>query len=111
MLLSTLRRLEATLDTETAALLAHDLSTLDDFHQRKSHSLVELARLGRRAIHPGDDPATLDCLHRVRAKLGRNHEVVGMHLRAMQEVADIVATLTQSAESDGTYSACVRHRD
>lgn len=110
MLLSTLRHLEATLDAETAALLAHDMSAQDDFHRRKSQCLVDMARLGRRAIRT-DDPATLDCLHRVRAKLGRNHEVVGIHLRAMQEVADIVATMAENAESDGTYSASLRHVD
>ncbi|MCJ2010834.1 flagellar protein FlgN [Methylobacterium sp. J-092] len=111
MLLSSLQRLEATIDIETAALLAHDTDTQDELNRRKSQSLLELARFARSEAHLTDDPATMACLQRLRSKLGRNHEVVGMHLRAMQEVADIVAARLQSTESDGTYSATFHHED
>ena len=111
MLLSSLRRLEATIDIETAALLAHDTDAQNELNLRKSQSLLELVRLSRSEAPVLDDPATMACLQRLRAKLGRNHEVVGMHLRAMQEVADIFAARIQSTESDGTYSATYHHED
>ena len=111
MLLSSLGRLEAIIDAETAALTAHDLQDQDDFNRRKSQSLVELARLSR-AIDPAHLTASeIDGLERVRAKLRRNHELLGIHLRAMQEVSDIVTTIIQSAESDGTYSAALRYQE
>ncbi|SDA11462.1 hypothetical protein SAMN02799622_00605 [Methylobacterium sp. UNC378MF] len=109
MLLSSLSRLEATIDAETAALAVHDLHDQDDFNRRKSQSLVELARLGRTIDASRLSPPEIAGLERVRAKLRRNHELLGIHLRAMQEVSDIVATMIQSAESDGTYSATLRH--
>lgn len=111
MLLSTLNRLEATIDAETAALTVHDLRDQDEFNRRKSQSLVELARLGRAIDAAALNPSEIDGLERVRAKLRRNHELLGIHLRAMQEVSDIVSTMIQSAESDGTYSAALRYQE
>jgi hypothetical protein len=111
MLLSTLNRLEATIEAETAALTVHDLRDQDEFNRRKSQSLVELARLGRAMDATALNPAEIDGLERVRAKLRRNHELLGIHLRAMQEVSDIVSTMIQSAESDGTYSAALRYQE
>ena len=111
MLLSSLNRLEATLDAETTALTVHDLRDQDEFNRRKSQSLVEFARLGRAVDAANLSAAEIDGLERVRAKLRRNHELLGIHLRAMQEVSDIVATMIRSAESDGTYSAALRYQE
>lgn len=111
MLTSCLNRLEATIDAETAALTVHDLRNQDDFNRRKGQNLMELARLGR-TVDPGHlGPSEIESLERVRIKLRRNHELLGIHLRAMQEVSDIVATMIQSAESDGTYSAGLRYQE
>jgi len=56
-------------------------------------------------------PAEIEGLERLRNKLRRNHELLAIHLRAMQEVSDIVTTMIQSAESDGTYSAALRYQE
>ncbi|AYO81866.1 flagellar protein FlgN [Methylobacterium brachiatum] len=111
MLLSSLARLEATIDAETEALTVHDIREQDDFNRRKSQSLVELSRLGRTIGSTALSPPEIECLERVRAKLRRNHELLAIHLRAMQEVSDIVTTMIQSAESDGTYSAALRYQE
>lgn len=111
MLLSSLARLEATIDAETTSLTVHDLWDQDDFNRRKSQSLVELARLGRTISADRLSPPEIEGLERVRAKLRRNHELLGIHLRAMQEVSDLVSTMIQSAESDGTYSAVLRYQE
>ncbi|MCJ2048323.1 flagellar protein FlgN [Methylobacterium sp. J-070] len=111
MLLSSLSRLESIIDAETAALAAHDLREQDEFNRRKSQSLVELARLGRAVDGTQLSPPEIDCLERLRGKLRRNHELLGIQLRAMQEVSDIVSTMIQSAESDGTYSAALRFQE
>jgi hypothetical protein len=111
MLLSCLTRLEAIIDDETAALTVHDLGHQDDFNRRKSQSLIELARL-ERAVEAADlGGPEIACLERMRAKLRRNHELLGIHLRAMQEVSDIVSTMIRNAESDGTYSAVPRYQE
>jgi hypothetical protein len=40
----------------------------------------------------------------LRSKLERNSTILQIHLRAVQEVAAIIARAIQDAESDGTYS-------
>ena len=47
MLMKSLDRLEETLDLETAALMARDLSNLDEFNRRKSQCLLEISRMVR----------------------------------------------------------------
>ncbi|GJE11673.1 flagellar protein FlgN [Methylobacterium longum] len=111
MLLSSLTRLEAIIDSETAALTMHDLGGQDDFNRRKSQSLIELTRLERAVDAAHLSTPEIACLERVRAKLRRNHELLGIHLRAMQEVSEIVSTMIQSAESDGTYSSALRYQE
>ena len=105
MLLAALKRLEATVEAETEALLAHRPADHAALNAAKSQSLLELTRLTRDL-----DPAALDTteaihLARLRDKLARNQQVVALHLRALEEIDD---TLTQAAlarDSDGTYSA------
>ena len=111
MLLSSLARLEATIDAETDALTVHNIREQDDFNRRKSQSLVELSRLGRTIDVALLSPAEIEGLERLRNKLRRNHELLAIHQRAMQEVSDIVTTMIQSAESDGTYSAALRYQE
>jgi hypothetical protein len=108
MLLASLKRLEGTIAAETEALLAHRPIDLEAVNRRKSQSLLELTRLTR-----GLDPEQLDApvrdqLLRLRGALERNQDVVGLHLRAVEEISGIVAESIREAESDGTYSGHVR---
>lgn len=108
MLLASLRRLEATVDAETDALLAHRPVDHDALNQRKSQSLLELTRLARGIDVDRLDAATSLQLARLRDKLARNQEVVAMHLRAVEEIGETLADAVRHAEWDGTYTARIR---
>ncbi|RVU20266.1 flagellar protein FlgN [Methylobacterium oryzihabitans] len=107
-LTASLRRLEATIEAETESLVALRPFDQDEVNRRKGQSLLELTRLSRRLDDAPPEPEALACLGRLRAKLERNHEVVAMHLRAAQEVSDIVARALRDADSDGTYAPPAR---
>ena len=108
MLLASLKRLEATVAAETEALLAHRPIDQEAVNRRKSQSLLELTRLTR-GLDPAElEPLLLDQLLRLRGVLERNQDVVGLHLRAVEEISGIVADTLRDAESDGTYSGHVR---
>ncbi|GJD56613.1 flagellar protein FlgN [Methylobacterium dankookense] len=105
MLLAALKRLEATVEAETEALVAHAPLDHAELNRAKSQSLLELTRLTRNLDMEQVDAATAIHLARLRDKLVRNQEVVAMHLRAVEEIGETLAAATLRAESDGTYSA------
>lgn len=109
MLVKSLDRLEETLDLETSALLARDLSNLEEFNRRKSQSLLEISRLVRTVESAALDETATKRLQVLKGKLEKNQEILERHMRAVQELANIVSNAIQSADSDGTYSAHV-HR-
>jgi hypothetical protein len=109
MLIKSIERLEETIEAETTALLTNKLVDHEEFNRRKSQSLLELTRLTRTLQGDAMSPETTKRLEALRAKLDRNHSALGMHLRAVQEVADIVSKAIQHDESDGTYSANPRY--
>jgi len=105
MLMKSLDRLEETLDLETAALMARDLSNLDEFNRRKSQCLLEISRMVRTAdVHALDRTATKR-LQDLQAKIEINQDMLQRHMQAVQEVASIISNAIQKAESDSTYSA------
>jgi len=104
MLLASLKRLEATVTAETEALLAHQPVDQETVNLRKSQSLLELTRLTRGLDPAGIDAATAIHLARLRDRLARNQQVVGLHLRAVEEISEIVTQAIRDSESDGTYS-------
>lgn len=108
MIMKSIERLEETIEQETAALLAHDISSLEEFNRRKSQSLLELTRLARTLDSKSFDAATLARIVRLKEKLETNYTVLSMNLRAVQEVSSIISGAIQNAESDGTYSANIR---
>ncbi len=105
MLMKSLDRLEETLELETAALLAHDLSNLEEFNRRKSHSLLEISRLVRTAEGAALDVRATKRLQQLKSKIEQNQDILQRHMRAVQEVASIITNAIQHAESDSTYSA------
>ena len=105
MLMKSLDRLEETLDMETSALMARDLSNLDEFNRRKSQCLLEISRIVRTAdIHSLDLKSTKR-LQDLQVKIEANQDILKRHMHAVQEVASIISNAIQSAESDSTYSA------
>jgi flagellar biosynthesis/type III secretory pathway chaperone len=104
MLMKSLDRLEEVLDMETAALMARDLSNLDEFNRRKSQCLLEISRIVRTAeVHALDQRATKR-LQDLRIKIETNQDILRRHMQAVQEVAGIISNAIQNAESDSTYS-------
>lgn len=105
MLIASLKRLEATVAAETEALVANRAIDQDAVNRRKSQSLLELTRLTRGLDPQRVEPAVADQLVRLRRTLQRNQDVVGLHLRAVEEISGVINDAIRYAESDGTYSA------
>ncbi|MBF9235639.1 flagellar protein FlgN [Microvirga alba] len=105
MLIQSIERLEDTIEAETIALLSHSVVDQEEFNRRKSQSLLELSRLVRVIQDEPVDPDLIARLTQLQMKLEQNHSVIEMHLRAVQEVSEIVSGAIRSADSDGTYSA------
>jgi hypothetical protein len=51
----------------------------------------------------GGDPELTARLARLRDKLVANHRLLGLHLTAVREIADLMVGVLNEAESDGTY--------
>ncbi|ACK49036.1 conserved hypothetical protein [Methylocella silvestris BL2] len=107
-LLRAIERLERTITLETGALDRNNLAALHEFNHMKSHGLLEL----KRAIDACQtvDRATFEeeakaALAGFRAKLERNLDGLRMQLRAVSEIASIIARAIEDHESDGTYTA------
>jgi hypothetical protein len=98
------RRLEETVEQETAALRSRTPIDLNEFNNRKSQGLLELDRALRMLGdgQPNDDMKI--ALRSLRDKLDLNREVLKTHLDAVREVAGIIADAIRNAESDGTYT-------
>lgn len=110
MLNKAVERLEEVVEAETAALLSNSMADLEEFNRRKSQSLLELTRLARTLQDGSGSPEIRRRLEELRSKLDRNHSTLEMHLKAVQEVSDIVSKAIRSADSDGTYSANHPHQ-
>jgi hypothetical protein len=102
---STIERLEQTIDLETAALRQPRPVDLRAFNHRKSHGLLEMTRAVRALDQLSSDHASLSSLERLRVKLGKNLAILESHLRAVKHVSGLIARAIEEDESDGTYSA------
>jgi hypothetical protein len=103
-------RLIQLLDRETTALRRREPVEMDELCDRKNQALLELSRIGRRLEGESLDPELRSLLVELRKKLDENRSVLKLHLQAVGEVADILATAIRDAESDGTYSTAAPHR-
>ncbi|MGU3496922.1 hypothetical protein ACLBXM_23000 [Xanthobacteraceae bacterium A53D] len=105
-LMSSLDRLEAVVDQETAALEARQSLDLEDINRRKSRSLLELSRAVRN-LPEKVEPDLQERLDNLRKKLQRNCEVLSMHLDAAREISSILNGALRAADSDGTYTTAL----
>ena len=103
--MKSLDRLEEALDMETAALMARDLSNLEEFNRRKSQCLLEISRIVRTADIRNLDIKATKRLQDLQVKIEANQDILKRHMHAVQEVASIISSAIQHAESDSTYSA------
>jgi flagellar biosynthesis/type III secretory pathway chaperone len=103
-LLSSLDRLEETIDQESAAFEMRAPLDIQEINRRKSRSLLELSRAAR-AVQERPDAALQARLDRLKDKLSHNQHVLSVHLAAAQEVGALLDRALRDAESDGTYSS------
>jgi hypothetical protein len=98
-----LDRMEATIDQETALLRENRVVELGDFNRRKRQGLLEINRILRKFSHGDLERVERPRLHRLTALLEANQRMLAHHLKAVDEIARLVARALQDAESDGTY--------
>ncbi len=92
------------LDRETTALKRREPVDMDELCNRKNQALLELSRIGQRFDRDAIDAELRPMLAELREKLDENRSVLTLHLRAVQEVAEILAAAIRDADSDGTYA-------
>ena len=97
-------RVEGVLDAETDVLSRNLPTDISDLGHRKRQGLLEMTRIMRTAASSGAQAEMRERLGRFSVKLERNRAVLGTQLRAVREIADIIALAMRDSESDGTYS-------
>ncbi len=100
-------RLESVLDAETEALKLRLPADMAEIGNRKRQGLLEMNRVLRAASAGGPRPEIRERLKRFAVAVERNRAALGTQLRAVREIADIIAQTLRDAESDGTYSHIV----
>ncbi len=107
IVLLAIERLSETLCEETRALRQSGGADLERFTHQKNYGLLELTR-AMRALPAHEHSSALSTqLRSLRARLDENLKVLGLHLAAAEEIADLVSGTLEDAASDGTYTACV----
>lgn len=97
-------RVETVVDAETEALSHHVPFDMTELNHRKRQGVLELSRILRTLTGGQPNLEARDRLARLAVKLERNRRVLDVKLRAVREIADIIARSMRDAESDGTYS-------
>lgn len=106
-LLTSVDRLEQIVERETQALRKNEPIDFEDYSSRKTRAHLEFTR-ALRAFPPRSSGAVERKLSSLRATLAENASMLECHLRAMNEIADMMVHVIEASEWDGTYSA--RHK-
>lgn len=107
-LIGAVDRLQHVVALETRSLREQSTPDLQAFSHRKSQGLLEVSRSMRALGGAAPDGAVRARLLALRASLDENHALLGVHLRAAQEISMTLSRALEHAESDGTYSARFR---
>lgn len=104
-------RLEATIEGETAALATHRPGAVANFTRQKHQGFLELDRIMRaiEACIPSQD--IIARIASFKRKLEANDVMLRTHLKAAQEVTEIIVRVMRESESDGTYSRSYARAD
>ncbi|WP_367718134.1 hypothetical protein AB2N04_07825 [Nitratireductor sp. GISD-1A_MAKvit] len=102
--LAIMRRIEETIEAETQAIRTDPDFDLKASNARKSRHLYELTRALKGANEAGLASAHRDALLRLRDKLAENEATIRAHMSAVNDVAELVQSAIESAQTDGTYS-------
>ncbi len=97
-------RIESVVASETEALTQRMPVDIGATNRQKRQGLLELSRLMRAMPAAASQDEALARLARLAEALERNQAVLDVQLRAVRDVADIVAKVMRDAESDGTYT-------
>ena len=100
-----INRIEEAVETETAAIRTDVNFDLKASNARKSRCLYELNRVMKTVTPEELASEHQEGLLRLRGKLERNEAALLAHLSAVSEVANLMKSAIQYAETDGTYSA------
>lgn len=100
-----INRIEEAVETETAAIRTDMNFDLKASNARKSRCLYELNRAMKNLAVEDLVDEHKEGLLRLRGKLERNEAALLAHLSAVSEVANLMKSAIQHAETDGTYSA------
>jgi len=98
-------RIEQAVDEETAAIRTDMNYDLKASNARKSRYLYELSRAMKGVGAAQLIAEQREAVVRLRDKLARNESAIRAHLSAVNEVATLIQSAIQRAETDGTYSA------
>ena len=98
-------RIEEAIGEETVSIRTDIHFDIKASNARKSRYLYELTRALKGAREGAVPVEHRDGLIRLREKLADNEAAIRAHLSAVNEVANLMQNVIQSAENDGTYSA------
>ncbi len=98
-------RLMETVMEETKALREGGGADFERFTHLKNYGLLEVTRAMRGIANIGAHPSLLARLKFLRERLEENRKVLALHLKAAEEIADLISGTLEDAASDGTYTA------
>lgn len=104
-LVSIISRIEAAIDSETAAIRSDANYDFKESNNRKSRYLYEFSRATRGLTSDDLKPEHREGLQRLKGKLEVNERTILAHLNAVAEVAGMIRNAIEASDGDGTYSA------
>jgi hypothetical protein len=102
--MAAISRLELVVDGETDMLNSGHSLDLHDITARKSRGLYDLSRALKQFGQGPDAQLLEEPMRGLQASLQRNQAVLGNHLRAVGELAELMRRAVEMDEADGTYS-------
>lgn len=96
-------RLESIVESETGALKRNMPAKVAETGQRKRQGMLDLGRAMRGLAKESADPRVQERLARFSTALEDNRRTLDVHLRAVRDVAEVIAKSMREQESDGTY--------
>ena len=104
-LLNSIVRLTEIIEAETAALKKYELDRLNTFTRSKSQALLEFTRLENDANAQVSSTDVSSAMEVLRHKLVENFAQLKLHMRAAQEISEMLTSVALDQSSDGTYSS------
>jgi hypothetical protein len=89
---------------ETEAIRRSLAFDLKGSNEMKSRLLYELSRASRGVDAGRLQAGCKEKLLLLKAELGRNAQIMGAHLSAVKEIAELMIDAAKKEEADGTYS-------